>query len=82
MEGRAGDVVSVMPTNLGGAIYAAEFLKRFVRPTTAWAHIDLFAWNQRDRPGRPAGGEAQTLLTALAAIVDRFAISPNRSMSK
>ena len=24
----------------------------------AWAHLDLYAWNQKDRPGRPKGGEA------------------------
>jgi leucyl aminopeptidase len=35
------------------------FLKRFVTATPAWLHIDLYAWNAKDRPGRPVGAEAQ-----------------------
>ena len=38
-----------------------------------WLHIDLFAWNDSARPGRPVGGEAQTLRTLLAYLEQRFA---------
>ena len=41
----------------GGAITAALFLERFVDDNVPWAHVDLMAWNLRDRPGRPKGGE-------------------------
>ena len=44
-----------------GAITAALFLEHFVPPQQAWIHIDQFSWNPRARPGRPEGGEAQTL---------------------
>ena len=38
---------------------AALFLKRFVTATPNWLHVDLYAWNPKDRPGRPLGAEAQ-----------------------
>jgi leucyl aminopeptidase len=37
-----------------------------------WLHIDLFAWNDAARPGRPVGGEAQTIRTLLAYLEQRF----------
>jgi leucyl aminopeptidase len=37
-----------------------------------WLHLDLFAWNDTARPGRPVGGEAQTLRTLLAWLQARF----------
>lgn len=45
----------------GGAITAALFLKEFVPDDIPWLHFDLMAWNLRNRPGRPAGGEAMGL---------------------
>ena len=45
----------------GGAITAALFLEHFVPKDQAWIHIDVFSWNSKSRPGRPEGGEAQSL---------------------
>jgi leucyl aminopeptidase len=42
----------------GGAITAALFLNEFVPKNILWAHFDVMAWNNRDRAGRPLGGEA------------------------
>ncbi len=53
-----------------GAITAALFLQRFVAPDIAWAHLDLYAWNDQTSPGHPEGGEAygmRALFSALAA---------------
>ena len=58
---------------MAGSITAALFLAEFVEQTTAWAHLDIYAWNQKDRPGRPKGGEATALRALLAAIERRFA---------
>jgi leucyl aminopeptidase len=55
-----------------GAITAALFLKDFLSETRAWAHLDLFAWNPKDRPGRPKGGEATALRALLLAIERKF----------
>jgi leucyl aminopeptidase len=51
-----------------GAIVAALFLDYFVPRDVAWAHFDVFSWNDVSRPGRPAGGEAQALRSVLAAL--------------
>jgi leucyl aminopeptidase len=44
---------------MAGAIVAALFLQQFVPRDLRWAHIDLYAWNDASRPGRPEGGEVQ-----------------------
>ena len=55
-----------------GAIFGGLFLRRFVTESRAWAHFDLYAWNPRERPGRPVGAEAQCLRLADRLIAERF----------
>ena len=55
-----------------GAVTAALILKRFA-PERAWAHFDIFAWNPKAGPGRPAGGEAQAIRGLFAMIRERYA---------
>lgn len=57
------DMSNSASTVYGSAITAALFLKRFVEPETTWVHLDLMAANTRALPGRPKGGEAQSLRT-------------------
>jgi leucyl aminopeptidase len=33
-----------------------------------WGHLDLYAWNDTTRPGRPEGGEATGMRAALGGI--------------
>ncbi|MDX1655782.1 MAG: leucyl aminopeptidase family protein, partial [Candidatus Competibacteraceae bacterium] len=54
------------------AITAALFLQAFVPKALPWAHLDLMAWNNRARPGRPEGGEAMGLRAAFAYLHNRF----------
>ena len=54
-----------------GSVTAALFLKRFA-PDGAWAHFDIFGWNPRNRPGHPAGGEAQAIRAAYAVLKARY----------
>jgi leucyl aminopeptidase len=56
---KVADLGNVSATPFAGSIIAALFLKRFVTATPAWLHIDLYAWNAKERPGRPVGAEAQ-----------------------
>jgi leucyl aminopeptidase len=51
-----------------GAVTAALFLKRFAPRRGVWAHLDVFAWNPRSRPGWPMGAEAQGVRALLAAL--------------
>jgi len=46
---------------MAGAITAALYLQHFIHPNQRWAHLDIYAWNDHDGPGRPAGGESQGL---------------------
>ena len=55
-----------------GSVTAALFLRRFA-PKGAWAHFDIFAWNPRNRPGFPAGAEAQAIRGLYAMLKQRYA---------
>jgi len=55
-----------------GSVTAALFLQRFA-PSGPWAHFDIFAWNPRNRPGWPSGGEVQAVRALYRMISDRFA---------
>ena len=72
IESDIADIVNTGRSPQAGAITAALFLADFVPAEQDWLHIDLYAWNQGHRPGRPAGGEAQTLRTLLAYLEKRF----------
>jgi leucyl aminopeptidase len=66
------DLLNAAGAPLGGAITAALFLESFVPPEIPWLHLDLYAWNQEQRPGRPRGGEAQGLRALFALLCQRF----------
>ncbi|MDP3086349.1 MAG: leucyl aminopeptidase family protein [Rubrivivax sp.] len=72
IESDIADIVNTGRNGLAGAITAAIFLEDFVPEALDWLHIDLFAWNDGARPGRPVGGEAQTLRTLLAYLESRY----------
>ena len=56
-----------------GSVTAALFLQKFAPTTGAWAHMDIFAWNPRARPGWPEGGEAQAIRACFEMLGRRFA---------
>jgi len=58
LSSRIADLNNNPAYNYAGAITAALFLNRFVEKTKSWAHLDIPAWIDRPRPGRPLGGEA------------------------
>ncbi len=72
LETPFADLNNVSSKPFAGAITAALFLQHFVSKQISWAHIDTYAWNDSPRPGKPEGGEAQTLQALLTAI-ERFA---------
>jgi len=53
------DLSNVSQKPRAGAVTAALFLRRFVPENQPWVHLDVYAWNDSTRPGRPEGGEAQ-----------------------
>ena len=72
IESEIADIVNAGAGPMGGAISAALFLEDFVPADQEWLHLDLYAWNSSSRPGRPVGGEAQSLRTLIAYLEDRF----------
>jgi leucyl aminopeptidase len=59
LSSKVADIGNVSAAPYAGSPIAALFLKRFVTATPRWLHVDLFAWNPKERPGRPVGAEAQ-----------------------
>ena len=67
------DLANSSSTSMAGCITAALYLERFVPDGLPWAHLDVYSWNDSDRPGRPAGGEAQALRSCFHMLQQRFA---------
>ena len=74
LASKIADLNNVASSTFAGAIFGALFLKRFVTESP-WMHIDLYAWNSKDRPGRGVGAEAQALRGVYRYLVERFGIA-------
>ena len=72
IESPIADINNSGKSSYGGCITAALFLEHFVEKETPWVHIDTFAWNQADRPGRPQGGEALSLRAVFSYLQSRY----------
>ena len=73
LNSRVADLNNVSASPFAGAIVAALFLRRFVGTTARWLHLDLYAWNPKERPGRPLGAEAQCVRALYQLIHRRYA---------
>ncbi len=71
IDGRIADLNNAPGGGFAGAITAALFLRRFAK-TRSWAHVDLFAWTPRAKPGRPVGGECQAARAIFALLENRY----------
>jgi leucyl aminopeptidase len=69
---KIADLNNVAPSGFAGAIFGALFLQRFVTETPDWIHIDLFAWNPKERPGRGVGAEAHAVRGVYRYLVERY----------
>ncbi|HWA23636.1 MAG TPA: leucyl aminopeptidase family protein, partial [Caulobacterales bacterium] len=72
IDSAIADIKNTGDGAMAGSIAAALFLRRFVK-AAAWAHFDIYAWAPKDKPSRPAGGEAQTLRACWAVLKKRYA---------
>jgi leucyl aminopeptidase len=75
LDSKVADINNAGEGGFAGAITAALFLKEFTTPGVPWIHIDTYAWNGGDRPGRPAGGEALAQRALFTLIKKRFTSS-------
>jgi leucyl aminopeptidase len=74
LASKIADLNNVASSPFAGSIFGALFLKRFVTEST-WLHIDLYAWNSKDRPGRMVGAEAQALRGVYRYLVQRYGVA-------
>lgn len=72
LDSDAADISSASSGGFGGAITAALYLKEFVEKAKSWVHIDLMAWNNNNRPGRPAGGEVMGVRAIFHLLQQRY----------
>lgn len=73
LASKIADLSNVSAQPFAGAIVGALFLRRFVAETTPWIHLDLYAWNGKERPGRPVGAEAQCVRAMYELLARRYA---------
>jgi leucyl aminopeptidase len=69
---KIADLNNVAASSFAGAIFGALFLKRFVTETPNWVHIDLYAWNPKERPGRSVGAEAHAVRGVYRWLIERY----------
>jgi leucyl aminopeptidase len=72
LDSYLADMANAGGSRHAGAITAALYLERFVPESQAWMHLDTYAWNDADRPGRPRGGEAMGLRAFFALLQSRY----------
>lgn len=66
------DIANGSSSTMAGSVTAALYLERFVPEGQAWGHVDVYSWNDTERPGRPTGGEAQGLRATFAMLKQRY----------
>jgi leucyl aminopeptidase len=72
IESKIADLTNNPGSPNAGAITAALFLERFVEKAKSFAHFDIAAWNDRARPGRPLGAEAQGIRAIFSMLQVRY----------
>jgi leucyl aminopeptidase len=71
LDSPIADIANSNTSGFAGAILGALFLRRFV-DAKSWAHFDVYAWSPKDKPGRPAGGDAHALRASWAVLKERY----------
>jgi leucyl aminopeptidase len=72
LDSKVADTNNVSNGPFAGSITCALFMQRFVEAAKVWLHFDIFAWNDRARPGRPEGGECQVARALYALLTERY----------
>lgn len=72
LESPIADIRNSGLTSYAGALTAGLFLQHFIKNKFPWAHFDIMAWNDREKPGHPVGGEAMGLRAIYAYLKEHF----------
>lgn len=71
LKSHVGDIANA-GSRMAGAVTAALYLEKFIPDGQRWGHLDVYAWNDHDRPGRPRGGEAMALRSVWVMLKARY----------
>jgi leucyl aminopeptidase len=74
IDSKIADINHISQGAYGGSITAALFLSRFVEKAKTYAHLDIFAWNDKARPGKPVGAEACSIRALYHVLKDRYGV--------
>lgn len=72
LNSKIADMNNAGAGGFAGSVVAALFLKRFVKRARHWAHLDIFAWVNEARPGRPVGATDQGIRAIYTYIRQRY----------
>ncbi len=72
LDSKVADLVNSAASPYAGSVTAALFLQRFVEGCN-WVHFDIMAFNTRNRPGHPEGGEVMGMRSVLKYLEDTYA---------
>jgi leucyl aminopeptidase len=78
---KIADLNNIAGSAHAGAIFGALFLQRFVTESPRWLHIDLYAWNAKDRPGRGVGAEAQAVRAVYRFLAQRYGLADTAALA-
>ena len=78
LSSKVADLNNVAAKPFAGAIVAGLFLQPFVKAGVPWCHFDTYAWNDSTTPGRPEGGETQSMRAAFHAISALFSFADTK----
>ncbi|MEO8458987.1 MAG: leucyl aminopeptidase family protein [Dokdonella sp.] len=73
LDSHIADLANSGASRHAGSITAALYLERFVAADQPWCHLDVYSWNDADKPGHPRGGEAQGLRAYFEFLKRRYA---------
>ncbi len=73
LSSSVADVNHISSGGFAGSITAALFLRRFVKNTDHWVHLDIYGWMPKPQPGRPDGGTDQGIRAAYMMLKQRYA---------
>ncbi|NGP17261.1 leucyl aminopeptidase family protein [Devosia aurantiaca] len=72
LNSKIADLNNVGTGGYAGSVIAALFLRRFVKNAKAWLHMDIFAWVNEARPGRPVGATDQGIRAVYTMLRERY----------
>lgn len=72
LTSRVADLQNASSSGFAGSITAALFLSRFVPREQPWLHLDLYAWNPKERPGKPVGAWAHGVRAVFELLQRRY----------